>query len=501
MEKVMGRETELKLALAANGWRRFLHQPLLATALAAPRTQTLRSIYFDTPDFELRRRRVALRLRRAGRRWLQTVKCASVASGGLSTRPEWEQPFTGRFDFSMIEDRSLRQLLERLRNRGTLVEVFETRFERREWRFAAGSGEVLLMADRGTIEAAGRSEAISELEIELAGAPIDALFDLAEPLVQSLPLRAESRSKAQRGYDLIEGSAPAALRAGGSPINPEAGAISAFRAVALDCLQHYQTNEAGALQSDAPEFVHQMRVALRRLRSALRLFSPALPEGMASDLTLPLRALASDLGELRDRDVLHSELLAPVLASRSDGDVIRLEQALHSARQAVRERMLAALQDGRQARLMVALLHALHRLPADDEGAKGLHALAYKRLARAHARMVAASRDASPGDVGALHALRIDVKRLRYAIEFFSPLLGPGKTRRALNALVDAQEQLGFLNDLSQAGPMLLAVADDDAQLLAAVGQVAKYHMPRYRKVVGNAPKMLRRLSRMAVPR
>jgi inorganic triphosphatase YgiF len=107
------------------------------------------------------------------------VKCASVASGGLSTRPEWEQPFTGRFDFSMIEDRPLRQLLERLRRPRQPGEVFETRFERREWRFAAGGGEVLLMADRGTIDAAGRSEAISELEIELAGAPIDALFDLA----------------------------------------------------------------------------------------------------------------------------------------------------------------------------------------------------------------------------------------------------------------------------------------------------------------------------------
>jgi inorganic triphosphatase YgiF len=498
----MGRETELKLALATNGWRRFLRQPLLATALAAPHVQTLRNIYYDTPDFELRRRRVALRLRRAGRVWLQTVKCASVASGGLSTRPEWEQPFTGRFDFSMIEDRPLRQLLERLRDRGSLSEVFETRFERREWRFAAGGGEVLLMADRGTIDAAGRSEAISELEIELAGAPVDALFDLAGPLVRSLPLRAESRSKAQRGYDLIERKAPAAVRAGGSPIDPDAGPISAFRAVTLDCLQHYQLNEAGALLSDAPEFVHQMRVALRRLRSALRLFSPVLPDGMASDLTVSLRALAGDLGELRDRDVLHSELLAPVLASKPDGDVIRLEQALHAARQAVRKRMLAALQDGRQARLMLALLHALHRLPDDgDDGAKALHALACKRLAEAHARMVAASRDASPGDVGALHALRIDVKRLRYAIEFFAPLLGPGKTRRALHALVDAQEQLGFLNDLSQAGPMLLAAADDDARLLAAVSQVAQHHMPHYRKVVAHAPKMLRRLSRMAVPR
>jgi hypothetical protein len=107
MEKVMGRETELKLALAANGWRRFLRQPLLATALAAPRTCRRCAASISTPRISS----CAGDVSRCGcaapvSRWLQTVKCASVASGGLSTRPEWEQPFTGRFDFSMIEDRS-----------------------------------------------------------------------------------------------------------------------------------------------------------------------------------------------------------------------------------------------------------------------------------------------------------------------------------------------------------------------------------------------------------
>lgn len=496
----MGRETELKLALTEQGWRAFSRHPLLKRALAAPQVQTLRNIYFDTSDFRLRQQGAALRLRRAGRRWLQTVKCASPASGGLSSRPEWEQPFTGQFDFSMVDDAMLRRLLESLRDKGALVQVFETRFERREWRFAAGDGELLLMADRGAIEAAGRRESISELEIELAGAPIEALFEFAGALARTLPVRAESRSKAQRGFDLIENRPLAATRAGRSPIEKEAGAASAFRAVVLDCMQHYQANEVGALQSDAPEFIHQMRVALRRLRSALRLFAPVLPEGAVADLALPLRALAGDLGELRDRDVLQSELLAPVLKLDAGKSVQRLDDRLHSMRQQVRGRVVAALQDGRQARLMIALLATLHRLPqtADDNAA--LRALAHKRLGRAHARMVDACRHAAAGDIGALHALRIDVKRLRYAIEFFAPLLGPRKTKRAIGALMQAQEDLGFLNDLSQAGPRLLAVAGDDPALLAAVAQVARHHLPRYRKVVDDAPKLLKRLSRMPLP-
>jgi inorganic triphosphatase YgiF len=498
----MGRETELKLALTEQGWRAFSRHPLLKRALAAPQVQTLRNIYFDTSDFRLRQQGAALRLRRAGRRWLQTVKCASPASGGLSSRPEWEQAFTGQFDFSMVEDAALRRLLEGLRDRGALVQMFETRFERREWRFAAGDGELLLTADRGVIEAAGRRESISELEIELAGAPIEALFDCAGALAQSLPVRAESRSKAQRGFDLIENRPPEAVRAGRSPIDKDADATCAFRAVVLDCMRHYQANEAGALQSDAPEFIHQMRVALRRLRSALRLFAPVLPEGAVADLALPLRALAGDLGELRDRDVLQSELLAPVLKLDAGKSVQRLDDRLHSMRQQVRGRVVAALQDGRQARLMIALLATLHRLPqAAGDDTVALRALAHKRLGRAHARMVDACRHAAAGDIGALHALRIDVKRLRYAIEFFAPLLGPRKTKRAIGALMQAQEDLGFLNDLSQAGPRLLAVAGDDPTLLAAVAQVARHHLPRYRKVVDDAPKLLKRLSRMPLPR
>lgn len=496
----MAQEIELKLAMADAGWRAFSRHPLLREAIAPPHTQTLRNLYFDTPDLALRRQRVALRLRRAGRRWLQTVKCASASRAGLSSRPEWEQPFSGHFDFSAIDDPALRTELETLRDRGVLVTVFDTTFERREWRFRAGGGELLLMADRGHIIAGDRRETISELELELAGAPVDTLLDFAARLAAALPLRAESRSKAQRGYDLMTDAVLEPVRAGRSPIDPEGSAADAFRAVALDCIAHYQANEHGALHSDAPEFIHQMRVALRRLRSALRVFAPALPEGCADDLAQHLRALAGELGELRDRDVLQSELVAPLLGKTASPELNDLARTLHAIRSEVRERVIRALQDGRQARLMIALLDVLHRLD-ERQDAPTLATLAKKRLARAHTRMVAAARLARSGDIAALHALRIDVKRLRYALEFNLPLLHANRARRALETLAAAQEQLGFINDLSQAGPRLLAAAGSDPTRLAAVAQIAAHHMPRYRKIVDEAPKLLKRLERMPRPR
>lgn len=492
----MAQEIELKLAMAEPGWRLFSRHPLLREAVGGMRRQTLRNLYFDTPDFELRKRKVAVRLRRTGRHWLQTVKCASSARAGLSARPEWEQPFSGHFDFSSIDDGALRTELEALRDRGALIAVFDTDFERREWRFAAEGGDVLLMADRGHILAGGRREAISEIELELAGAPVSALLDLAQRLAARLPLRAEWRSKAQRGYDLMLDVEPTPVRAGRSPIDPQGSAADAFRAIALDCIAHYQANEYGGLRSDAPEFIHQMRVALRRLRSALRVFRPALPPDASAALAVELRAYANALGELRDRDVLQSELVAPAMdAWPDDADLARLARALQSERERVRGQVLAALQDGRQARLMLALLRTLHDATADDADHRhGLRRLAQRRLGRAQARVREAARAARSGDIEHLHALRIDVKRLRYATEFFAPLLRSDRTGALLDTLASVQEDLGFLNDLSQAGPRLLAAAGQDPALLRAVSRIAAHHMPRHRQIEAAAPVLLKRL-------
>ncbi|WP_026224705.1 CYTH and CHAD domain-containing protein [Methyloversatilis thermotolerans] len=493
----MAKEIELKLALAEHGWPAFSRHPLLREAIAAPHRQSLRNLYFDTPDLALKRQRVALRLRQTGRRWVQTVKCAAAARAGLSARPEWETPFDGHFDFSAVDDEAVRAELESLRDRGALATVFDTNFERREWRFAAEGGEVLLMADRGHIISGEHRETISEIELEIAGgASVPALLDIAARLAERLPLRAESRSKAQRGYELMAGSTPVAVRASRSPLSAEATPDEAFKAIALDCIAHYQANEHGALTSEAPEFVHQMRVALRRLRSALRVFGPALPEGVADGLTGRLRALAGDLGELRDRDVLHEELLSPALVAHRSAGLKKLERHLAAARSQTRDRVLIALQDGRQARLMIALLQTLHAAPP-AEHRLSLQALARKRLARARSRVAAAVDHARGGDIAALHALRIDVKRLRYAVEFFMPLLPHKKAQRTLALLTEAQEKLGFINDLSQAGPRLLLAADGDAAMLRAVSQIAALHMPRYRQIIDHAPKLLRTLSRL----
>ncbi len=198
----MAEEIELKLALTDSASRALLRHPLLASADKLP-TRRLRNIYLDTPDLELHGRGMALRLRRQGRRWLQTVKCAGTTSEGLSTRPEWEYPYTGKLRFDPVDDPTVRDWLDRPEIRERLGPVFETNFTRRLWRLRnARSESVLLMLDRGTISAGGQTEPILEIELELERGDVGTLKEIADALKPRVAFRPESLSKAERGYRL-----------------------------------------------------------------------------------------------------------------------------------------------------------------------------------------------------------------------------------------------------------------------------------------------------------
>lgn len=480
----MALEIELKLALPAAAWPQLARVALLRTV--QPSRQRLHNIYYDTDDLELRRSRIALRLRNASGRWLQTIKCAAPSQGGLSSRPEWEHPFARHFDFSPVDLPEVRQRLEALKTQGRLQPIFETNFERRQWRLETRHGAVLVMADRGTIRAGKREAALCELELELDGGTPADLFEIAAQLAQELPLRTENRSKAQRAYALHFAEAPAVVRAAASPLQMDMSLDQAIHAVVSECLAHMQDNEAGVLESDDPEFVHQMRVGLRRLRAAFKLFRPALPHPLPDTLARQLRHAGSVLGAARDWEVLAHELIAPHLSRASaHRDGLRTLHALaldhaHTAR----ERARAYLNNGEHGRLVIALMHFMLDCPIQTD--RSLTAFAAKRLRRLEERVRELAASVREDDIDSLHALRIGIKNLRYAREFLKPL-APPQLEPSQREMTRAQSTLGYLNDLGQAGPHLLSCADNDPQRLAAVRALATLHMPHYLEACRNA--------------
>ncbi len=441
----MSIETELKLSLSAAGAAALRRHPRLAAT--RPASQRLANCYYDTPDLDLLQAGIALRHRRTARGWLLTVKSAEPAAGGLARRSEWEAPSQpGVFDFSHVDDKRLRRRLERLAP--ALQPAFVTDFRRSVWLLEPAPGvQVERALDRGGIRHGERSAPICEVELELLAGPVSALFDLALALQADLPLRPEAASKAERGYRLFRDEPLRPARAGTSPLAEDMAPLAAFRAVAFDCLDQLLRNEAGACAGDDPEFVHQARVAVRRLRSALRFWAPVLPEDFLVAWRPRWRDFAQRLGAARNLDVFAGEVLPPLLAAFPDHPGLCALPA-QIARQQARSRreVRTALAAPVSGRLVLEFSAALHALP-DGKARPALAAFARRRLRRL-ARGVERRAEALAAAPETHHALRIAAKRLRYALEFLAPLYPPKALRRHLDRAAVLQDALGRLNDI-----------------------------------------------------
>ncbi|MCF8198464.1 MAG: CYTH and CHAD domain-containing protein [Sulfuritalea sp.] len=498
----MAEEIELKLALAEAHQSRFLRHPLLKQATER-HTENLDNIYYDTSDLSLRRRGVALRLRRQGRSWLQTVKLAGNSSAGLSSRPEWETPYAGHFDFSLIDHAGVREWLQRPQLLNSIVPICETRFRRITWRFAAAPGAVLMTLDKGWVIANGRRQAISEVELELDGAPIHAIFGLANQLAQNIALVPSVLSKAERGYRLHTGTPLTPFKAESIALAAAMPPVDAFHRIAMSCLEHLQQNHTGALSSDDPEYIHQMRVATRRLRAALRLFSPVLPQQFSvSSFSAPFSSLMQPLGKARDLDVLLTEIVDPVLkALPNEPRLPAIASDITNRRYRSRAEAITMLAAPAYGLTLLGALESLHAQVPNGPTAIGLQEFASERLRRLKRKVRRLVQAASVEDPASLHAMRIGVKRLRYALEFFSPLANRRSLQRALKQLASMQDVLGQLNDLTNAGALLMDCAGDDPRLREAVTLIGGWHGPRYSKLLKTIAREQPRLTKLRLPK
>lgn len=443
----MAVETELKLSVPLKAAAQVGRHPLLAPLPV--QTCRLLNTYFDTPDKALAAQGAALRFRKKRGQWLMTVKRDDTAGGALTRRQEWEFPATpGQFDFAQIGCAKLRRLLEEIRP--DLVELFTTHFRRRTWLLEHGGSKIEVAFDRGRIEACGRHLPICELELELLEGEAADLFAVAQALQSGLPLRPMVASKAERGFVLFRQTPAKPCKALPSAIGESMAPVEAFRVLAQSCLLQLQRNEMAGCWRDDPEFIHQARVALRRLRSLLKLFAPVLPEGFAENYGRQWKAWADVLGEARNWDVLLGETLPPLLGAFPDDRRLR-QCSIQAGKQAAKThaRVEQSFAGEAYGKLLLDFSAALMMLKDQDE--KPLAGFAAKRIRQlaGKARRLADF----PGDLKAAdwHALRIVLKKLRYALEFLAPLLPQKRLKRTLRQLNAFLEKLGVLNDLETA--------------------------------------------------
>lgn len=468
----VGSEIELKLRVAPARLRDVMALLLPAHGFT---TRKLAATYFDTPALELSRQRIALRVRREGGRWVQAVKGGGSAASGVHERLEIENVLRDRHpDLSILPRHPVTKILRSRKVAASLAPVLHTEITRSRCVLEPEPGVLIEVAvDRGVIRSGRRRERICELELELKSGPVSALFELAQQITQTVPLALEHRSKAERGYDLFRGNAAPPVKAAPVGLTREMTADQAFHAIATAALAHVHANEHGVIHSPDPEYLHQMRVGIRRLRSAFRLFRDLLGEDAASQLDA-LRAIAGSLGPARDWDVFVTETLPMVRpALVTHGVAGTFEQVCLKCRQAARKKLKIAIKTNSYNISMIALgaWLAARASPA-VAGRQPARVCAEQILAAHHARVLKRGRRIGQRPAAELHRLRIAVKQLRYAVEFFSALF-PARSMAILrDRLVRLQDILGRINDAAAVQPLLSAAAGDDREFIAAAGIV-----------------------------
>ncbi|WP_417769320.1 CHAD domain-containing protein [Stappia sp.] len=515
---VTQREIELKLELARPAMQRLRSEPAPeGFAVGRAATRTLRSIYFDNAERALRKAKWSLRVRKVGRAWIQTVKAGTGVKGGMSKPREEEVPVAGPApDLTRIADPGLREGLWRLIAGLPLEPVFETVMKRTTRIFETADGSLIEMAlDAGEIRAGDRLAPLYEAELELKqGRPAD-LFRLAAALTGTATARFSTLTKAGRGYALAAGevSVAAARTASDVDLDPKTDtAETAFRAILVSCMDQIAANRDVALDSDAPEGPHQLRVALRRLRSALKVHHALLDSDIRADLDAAARDLANRVADLRDLDVLTEEIVAPAAGFAPEGLATdRLTALVLSGREKARIALRAALADPS----VNALLFRIGALAEGDgrkvarqdnaeDPASGLAAgsvdavcvdtvsvgdrpLAEFAATALDKRWKAATRLAARIEELTLeerHDLRKELKKLRYTVEFFRSAFPARKVKPFLSRLKTLQDVFGYLNDVVMAGKLAELAAsgsgrkEPPATLLAA-GFVMGWHEAR----------------------
>ncbi len=450
----MAIETELKLHITPENLVRLKRHPFLR-ALSSSRARTLKlySIYYDTADLELRQRAMALRLRRIGKQFLQTLKGGGQVSAGLHQRNEWETPLQSeQLDFNALKACG-GELPSGVRNR--LQPVFITDFSRNVRLLNYEGAEIELCMDSGEIRAGQSSCPISELELELKSGEPQQLFKLALALLDIVPLQVEHTSKAEYGYLLFSAASPSVSKAKFPPLKKSQSIASALQALIAACLAHVQSNVPGALLKLDEEYLHQVRVGLRRLRVALAIAQRFHADGELTALREQVAKLCIELGRSRDWDVFVTQTLAHICTRLPEHAGLReVLSVSERARKKQHAGMDSSLSSQDFQRMLLRFGAWMHGEQWGGTEAT-LQRFAAHELDKRSKQVLKHGTELVGENAAQLHALRIACKKLRYSTEMFGGLFADSKSRNYMAALAELQDILGILNDIAVAHRLL----------------------------------------------
>lgn len=420
-------------------------------SVGRPSAFRLEAVYFDTADLDLARSGVTLRRRTGGKDAGWHLKLPA----GRDTRTEIGEPLG---DEDVVPE-SLRTRVHAISRGRDLRPVATVTTERREYPLVDAAGSVLALVTDDSVRGVHLDGSEPELvwrewEVELdqgARALLDAVETL---LLEAGASPAASSSKLAR----VIGELPAAGSVpGGGKIEKKKSRTTVRQLFTDQLSQHLARllEQDSGVRADRTEAVHKVRIAARRLRSALTTFAPLLDRSVTDPVREELRWLGEEFSAARDAQVLREHLRTVLAAEPAElvvGPVVaRLDEELGAAYGSGREAAGRVLDSDRYVRLLDAIEELIASPPlrsdADRAARKvlpGLLARDVKRLRRA-VRAIGAAEDAAGRDL-AFHEARKKAKRLRYAAESAEVVLGK-RARSLAGDTKRIQETLGIHQD------------------------------------------------------
>ena len=470
-------EIELKLVVDPDRLADFNEASIIAdNARSRGSRKHFKTVYYDTPDRKLRREGLTLRVRQSGTRFTQTVK--TECGDDPLTRGEWEASVPSIApDVALASPFIPAKLLAELE---PLEPVFTSDIHRHQRLVDLPSGTVEVAFDHGLLKAGERTLPVSEIELELKAGNAGAIYELALGLAQHGPLRPSIEAKSQRGFDLAEGTPPAAPKPRKLRLDPSVPLDDALTRILRACLHHLLQSLPAAEDGRDLEGVHQLRVALRRLRSALHLMRSVSSLSKLEMLRAEAKWLASSLTAAREWDIFQTQTLPGIAkACPSVAGFDALEEVAQKRRTAAYHKVRFVLADQRCATFLLNLGAWIEaRGWRSDISSQNLSeltepaiAFAQRTLAAQYTRVLKRGRRLKSMNPEERHRVRLAVKKLRYGTDFLLPLCGEGKAvKRFRERLIELQEELGAYNDMATTASLLsgLGMETPDSRIAAA---------------------------------
>lgn len=432
----------IRLSLDPTDISALLQHPLLASQ---PKRQRIHLTHFDTPDKTLAGLALSVQEKRILRK---TTLSVAQTTGELHV---WSAPTTpGTFDFAtLIDAPDIAEQLAQIADSLIPVYVIETR--QRQWVVQIRSAQVKVTLEEGQISTGDgtslRTQGFCEIELQLQQGQPAALYGVARLLSRLLRLHPISDDLTQRALSFVAAEVARPAKANRVKVDADESVIGVFKQLAWLCLKQLQANEGGIFGVSNVEFIHQARVSLRRLRTALRLFSTELPPGFSDKWGLAWRDVGEQLGNARNWDVFYTEILPDMEVDLGNSaDISNLKEFAQTQRKMAHSQAQSWISGRHYSLTMIAFCEALLALP--NSKATRISDFADKALKKRHKRFCRGAEVAHTLNSEERHEVRIDLKKLRYTIDFFESLYPRKQLQPFLKGLAETQELLGRMNDL-----------------------------------------------------